>query len=108
MSHRELPFVLTDQARDEAFHIFTKKNIPSGYGLRIGVKGGGCAGVQFVIGFDHPKPTDDLFDLGAFQVLVEKKHFMHLIGIKVDFVDSETERGFLFTNPKDGEQVNPS
>ena len=73
------------------------KNIPEGYGLRIGVKGGGCAGVSFFIGFDQNKPTDDIFFVSDFQVFIEKKHFMHLLGVKVDFINSETERGFLFS-----------
>jgi Fe-S cluster assembly iron-binding protein IscA len=36
----------------------------------------------------------------VFQVLIEKKHFMHLLGLKVDFIDTEKERGFLFTHPE--------
>ncbi len=103
ISHK-LPVLLTDRAREEAFHIFTHKNIPKGYGLRIGVKGGGCAGVTFVIGFDKPKPNDEIFDTESFQVLIEKKHFMHLLGLKVDFIDTEKERGFLFTHPAEGQE----
>jgi iron-sulfur cluster assembly protein len=73
------------------------KNIPQDYGLRIGVKGGGCAGVSFVIGFDHSKASDEIFPLEGFEIFIEKKHFMHLLGIEVDFINSETERGFLFS-----------
>ncbi len=99
MMSKKLPVFLTDRACEEVVHIQNRKNIPAGYGLRIGLKGGGCAGYTYVIGFDKPKPADDLFETGLFQVLIEKKHLMHLLGIKVDFIDSDTERGFLFTHP---------
>jgi len=99
MTFRHLPVLITDRAREEVYHIFQHKNIPSGYGLRIGVKGGGCAGITYVIGFDKPKLNDDIFNTEHFQVLIEKKHLMHLLGIKVDFLDTDKDRGFLFQNP---------
>lgn len=100
MSWHQIPVFITDRAREEVVNILTLKNIPKDYGLRIGVKGGGCAGVTYVIGFDKPKPNDDRFEAGTFEVLIEKKHLMHLLGLQVDFVDSATERGFLFTHPE--------
>ena len=63
MSINHLPVLLTDRAREEVYQIFQHKNIPKGYGLRIGVKGGGCAGVTYVIGFDKPKQNDDIFKI---------------------------------------------
>lgn len=99
MPFSRLPLLLTDRAREEVFHIYTHKSIPKNYGLRIGVKGGGCSGFTYVIGFDQTRKGDEVFDTGPFEVLIEKKHFMHLLGLKVDFIDSDTERGFLFTHP---------
>jgi len=101
MNTRLLPVLLTDRAREEVHHIYLHKNIPSGYGLRIGVKGGGCAGITYVIGFDQPKKNDDIFETENFKVMIEKKHLMHLLGLKVDFIDTDKERGFLFMNPGD-------
>lgn len=95
----QLPVFISDRAREEVANILALKKIPEGYGLRIGVRGGGCAGLSYVIGFDTPKPTDDRFDTGVFQIFIEKKHLMHLLGLHVDFVDSSSERGFLFTHP---------
>jgi len=101
MHLRRLPVLLTDRAREEVYDIFIHKKIPIGYGLRIGVKGGGCAGVTYVIGFDQPKKNDDVFVTENFTILIEKKHLMHLLGLKVDFIDTDKERGFLFMNPED-------
>jgi iron-sulfur cluster assembly protein len=91
-----LPVRLSDAAIREISSIMERKNIPAGYGLRLGVKGGGCAGVQFLIGFDQPKPGDEHFSESGFLVFIEKKHFLHLAGMKVDFLDNEKERGFVF------------
>ncbi len=73
-----------------------KKKIPAGYGLRLAVKGGGCSGISFVIGFDQPKEGDAIFDEEGIPVFIEKKHFLHLAGMQVDFVNNERERGFVF------------
>lgn len=91
-----LPVHLTESARKEICSIMEKKKIPVGYGLRLAVKGGGCAGISFVIGFDKPGESDEKFMEDEIPVFIEKKHFLHLAGMKVDFVDSETERGFVF------------
>ena len=49
------PVTLTEKAIEEIKHIMASKNIPKGYGLRIGVKGGvGCAGLGYLLGFDKP------------------------------------------------------
>jgi iron-sulfur cluster assembly protein len=101
MQAGHLPIVITDRAREEVVNILSNKNIPKGYGLRIGVRGGGCAGVTYVIGFDKAKNSDDVFSAGQFEVLIEKKHLMYLLGLKVDFVDSDIERGFLFTQQEE-------
>lgn len=86
----------TDAALQEISSIMEKKNIPEGYGLRLAVKGGGCAGVSFIIGFDLPKDSDEQFIEQGIRVFIEKKHFMHLAGMQVNFVDSHSERGFIF------------
>lgn len=91
-----LPVRISDAAKREISSIIERKKIPSDYGLRLGIKGGGCAGVQFVIGFDQMKMGDEQFSDHGFPVFIEKKHFLHLAGIRVDFVDNEQERGFVF------------
>ena len=73
-----------------------QKKIPQGYGLRLATAGAGCSGVRYIIGFDTVKPEDASFVLPGFSVMIEKKHFIHLAGMLVDFVDNEMERGFVF------------
>lgn len=93
------PVKFSDFALKEIKEILHRKNVPEGYGLRIGVRGGGCAKPSLFIGFDQPKDQDDIYEEHGFQLLIDKKHLMHLLGVQVDFVDSDTERGFLLTYP---------
>jgi iron-sulfur cluster assembly protein len=73
------------------------KNIPGGYGLRIGVRGGhGCGGAQLIIGFDKKKDGDLSYTINEIPVYVDKKHTMYVIGKEVDWIENETERGFTF------------
>lgn len=83
------------------------KNIPTGYGLRVGMKGGGCGGMSFVLGFDRQNEKDLSYNVEGITVLVEKRHAMYLIGMKVDFYEGSDARGFMFINPlkKDGAEV---
>ncbi len=93
------PVVITKEAEKEIVDILVNKNIPSGYGLRIGVKGGrGCAGVNYILGFDQEKEGDLAYYQSEIKILVKKKELMFLMGLEVDFYDGADERGFLFKN----------
>jgi len=91
------PVKLSDRASEEVRKIMETKNIPEGYGLRIGVRGGsGCGGAQLIIGFDKQKESDISYTINGIQMYVDKKHTMYVIGKEVDWVENETERGFTF------------
>ena len=93
---KEIPLKISNQAISQIKYIFERKNIPSDYGLRIGMKGSGCAGTSFVIGFDTKKEGDDEYLVDNILVYIEKKHVMYLYGVQVDFVENEVESGFVF------------
>ena len=92
------PVSLTPKAVVEVRKIMETKNIPSDYGLRVGVKGGGCGGVSLIIGFDKKKETDHSYTVGGIPVYVDKRHTMYLIGKEVDFYEGADARGFMFTD----------
>jgi iron-sulfur cluster assembly protein len=94
------PIGISTRAAQEVRKIRDTKNIPADYGLRLGIKGGGCGGVSLVIGFDRQKPTDLTYEVEGIQVYVEKKHTMYLIGKEVDFYEGADARGFMFTEAK--------
>ncbi len=91
-----LPCTFTESALAEIRDTIQTKNIPAGYGLRVGIKGGGCSGASYLIGFDTPKESDDIFDLEGIQVFIEKKHSMYLVNVRVDFENGVNARGFVF------------
>ena len=93
------PVTITERAADEIRRIMSTKNIPAGYGLRVGVKGGGC-GVSLLIGFDKQNESDQVFSISNIPVYIDKKHTMYVIGKEVDFYDGESGQGFLFTDGK--------
>ena len=92
------PVTISDRASEEIRHIMKTKGIPDDYGLRVGVKGGGCGGMSRVIGFDKKKETDLSYVANGITVYVEKKHAMYLIGQQVDFIDESDGRGFTFVD----------
>lgn len=69
------------------------------YGLRIGIKGSGCSGTSFLLGFDKPKTGDDIYMHEGIPVYIEKKHVMYLLGLEIDYEDNENATGFVFINP---------
>ena len=91
------PVSISEKALEEIRKIMESKNIPDDYGLRVGVKGGGC-GVTLIIGFDKKKESDHHYLVDGVPVYVDKKHTMYLIGKEVDFYDGEEGRGFTFVD----------
>jgi iron-sulfur cluster assembly protein len=92
------PVTISTRACEEIQHIKKTKGIPEEYGLRIGIKGGGCGGMSLMIGFDKKRETDLAYEVAGIRVYVDKKHAMYLIGKEVDFVDEADARGFTFVD----------
>ncbi|HRJ29604.1 MAG TPA: iron-sulfur cluster assembly accessory protein [Cyclobacteriaceae bacterium] len=93
------PVTLTLKAAEEVRKIMQTKNIPADYGLRVGVRGGGC-GVSLLIGFDKKKENDQSYTIEGIPVLVDKRHTMYVVGKEIDFYEGDEGRGFMFTDPK--------
>ena len=74
----------------------TNKGIPKDYALRIGMKGGGCGGMGYMLGFDTVKETDISYSFDDIPIIIEKKHVMYLMGLEVDFIEDSETRGFAF------------
>jgi iron-sulfur cluster assembly protein len=93
------PVSISGRAAEEIRKIMQTKNIPAGYGLRVGVRGGGCGGVSLMIGFDKQKDTDLAYTIDDIPVYIDKKHTMYIIGKQVDFYEGDDARGFMFVDP---------
>lgn len=70
-------------------------------GIRVGIKGGGCSGLSYVIEYcDIPRPRDTLFQVEDAKVYVDPKSLIYLNGTTLDFVDTFQQKGFKFLNPQ--------
>ncbi len=93
------PISLTQGAIGQLRSIMVDQNIPSEHGIRIGVKGGGCSGFSYVLGFDSKTDKDDEFEIDGLRIFMEKSHAIYLLGMEIDWVDGLNNRGFSFNNP---------
>lgn len=68
--------------------------------LRMGVKGGGCSGLSYLLEFDTAiGPHDKQFDIEGIKVVVDAKSYLYLNGTTLDYVAQELTGGFTFINP---------
>jgi iron-sulfur cluster assembly protein len=89
------PINITDKAIAEIKSIIQNKFISDDYGLRVGLKGAGC-GATYLLGFDLPTKADDVFQVENINVVIDRKHLMYLVGIKIDFEAGDSAEGFTF------------
>lgn len=91
---------LTERARKEIRRIIQEQNLPPQTALRVGVKGGGCSGFSYTLGFDDQvAETDQVSETEGVRVVCDPKSFLYLSGTEVDFEDTLMGRGFKFGNP---------
>ncbi len=93
---------LTDKAIGALRKIMADQDLPAGAALRIGVKGGGCSGFSYSLGFDEGEATekDEQLEIAGIPVYVDQKSLMYLDGITVDYHEDIMQKGFVFNNPK--------
>ncbi len=69
-------------------------------GLRIGVKKGGCAGMEYTMDYvDEVDPNDEVVEQGEARVMIAPMAQMFLFGTEIDYRVSLLESGFEFKNP---------
>ena len=95
----ENPVRLTSEARDQIQETFRANKIPDTYGLRVGIRGGGC-GSSWLLGFDQPGQTDEVFEIDSIRVIIDKKHLLYVLGVEVGYENKEDERGFTIQKPE--------
>ena len=92
---------LTDKAAAEVLRIKRENNIPETHALRLGVKGGGCSGLTYVLAFDELSTEKDIvLEKNGVTIFVDQKSMFYLSGTVLDFSDGLTGKGFIFNNPQ--------
>lgn len=90
---------LSDAAADRIKQIIAHSPTPVS-GLRIGVKKGGCAGMEYTMQYaDAPQPGEDVIEDKGVKIFVEPKAVLFLLGTEMDYRTEKFSSGFVFNNP---------
>ena len=95
----DIPVKFTSTAIEEIRRLFEQKEKGNDKYLRIGVKGGGCSGLSYVLELDEKKETDDIFDVEGIPIMINPAHGLYLFGMEIDWKNGLDARGFIFNNP---------
>jgi iron-sulfur cluster assembly protein len=93
---------VSEKALNHLLEIMVSEGMtPDTHYLRVGVKGGGCSGLSYVMDFDDTKEElDDVFEVdGGLKVLVDRKSLLYLYGTTLTYSDGLNGKGFQWENP---------
>ena len=103
---------LTDAAAERVRVLLAEKGDAAG-NLKIGVKNGGCAGMEYTLGWaTKPEPLDEVVEDKGVKILIEPKAVLYLLGTEMDYKVDKLATQFVFNNPNQksacgcGESVN--
>ncbi len=96
------PVRLTESAAAELRRIMGEQKLDPGSSyLRFGIRGGGCSGFEYVLGFDtEVKEDDELLESCGIRIVADRKSLTLTEGTEIDFEATVMERHFVFTNPQ--------
>jgi iron-sulfur cluster assembly protein len=90
---------VTDRAVREIRAIFERDRPDGGFGLRLGVRGGGCSGLSYEMEFSERRDSDNVLGFDGFELLLDPKSAIYLKDVTLDFEDGLKGKGFVFRNP---------
>ena len=91
---------ITEKAKNKLAGLRAESNYDENYFVRVGVESGGCSGLSYKLDFDNVlKPEDKVFEDGGIKIAVDKKSFLYIVGMELDFSDGLNGKGFQFMNP---------
>ena len=93
------PINFTDSAVTEIKRLMGQEGFDVEKLLRVGVKGGGCSGMTYILDFDTKKDNDELYEADDVSFLIDKSHGIYLVGMEVNWEGGLNSRGFTFKNP---------
>ena len=91
---------VTSKAIAEVKKLMEKEKPAENMGLRVGVKGGGCSGLSYVLDFEKaPREDDKILEFEGIRIFLDPKSAIYLKGTQLDFSDGLNGTGFSFVNP---------
>ena len=90
---------LTDAAAERIKAVMSRADKPVA-GVRVGVKNGGCAGMEYTMEYaDAVKPTEEVIEDKGVKLLIDPKAVLFLLGTEMDFKTEKLSAQFVFNNP---------
>ena len=93
------PVTFTKNATAEIGRLMNEEGFDTTQFLRVGVKGGGCSGMTYVLGFDKKLDADEQFEIDGVQCIMNPAHGIYLTGMEINWEGGLNSRGFTFNNP---------
>jgi iron-sulfur cluster assembly protein len=93
------PVSFTASAIEEIKRLMNEDGFDANQRLRVGVKGGGCSGMTYVLGFEEPQADDETYELDGIPFIMNKSHGLYLYGMEINWEGGLNSRGFTFSNP---------
>ena len=92
---------VSDHAKEKAIQLMTEDGFqPFEDFIRVGVKSGGCSGLEYVLRFDNEKTdADQIFEDNGIKIIVDKKSILYLAGTILEYSGGLNGKGFVFNNP---------
>lgn len=92
---------VSDEAKKKAIQLMIEDGLnPQVDYIRVGVKSGGCSGLEYVLKFDNQKQDNDqVFEDNGIKVIIEKKSMLYLAGTILEYSGGLNGKGFIFNNP---------
>lgn len=96
-----MSITITETAAGEIKRVMESQSLEQGAVLRMTVTGGGCAGLQYTLGFqnDFDPKVDARYEQHGVPLVTRKKMALHLDGTTIDFQEGPMGRGFAIDNP---------
>lgn len=92
---------VSDQAKEKAIQLMTEDGFqPFEDYIRVGVKSGGCSGLEYMLKFDNEKTdSDQVFENNGIKIIIDKKSILYLAGTILEYSGGLNGKGFVFNNP---------
>lgn len=95
----ETPVKFTTGAINEIRRLMKEQDFDSSKFLRVGVKGGGCSGMSYILDFDTIAEKDEYFEIEGIPCIMNPAHGLYLADMEIHFEGGLNSRGFTFSNP---------
>ena len=91
---------VTEDDRKQIINLMSEKSLDDSYFLRVGAKGGGCSGIQYLMEFDNKvKDGDEEFEDEGFKIVCDMKSLLYIFGTELNYSGGLNGKGFEWSNP---------